>query len=672
MADAAEFAELEDLPFSRVNLPLYLDKVKGWGGKSKNEQIEFDTTDIQNPKLIHPGIDVDESGYLADTAVPSKQILDNPLPRPWVARPAPPSPFKDVSLIEQSSSVAVTGGNEVNLQNDGSRSSGSLLGSYSPGSSYSSINANNDLAKAVTTVRVNGVVSDLVVVLEATARAVGIAGMAIAPVFIILDFSHGNPVGGAFGAVGFFLGLLATSAMEGPVGWLVGGLSVFFAILPTFFKRPVSEPPQADNATEIIQYAMFGDIHHTGNEKCREQNPNCTAMYGPSVIGMSFKWNNFDPIAFLLHYNAGYAMTITEMASAFYIVDSSKPSDGADKIATITCRPPPRVCNRFNCPSINTKLCGSATFAINRSLITIPVLNETADKIYNRIIPRPHGDCKLVNDVSGRRYSDYNVTVTGSPAAIACGVTASLNISGTVSLINDTNANNGLPAAFHSAANKSTDGGIHEVAAPSPIGFPPHALNSSNAICLGGSGGNMCFPNGTYDIQTGIFGFDSGKVDNLSMAPGASLAFIVPAQGKPYQAASLKPWTYTTNQSASNENFANNFNAIVATALGPRTFNALMPSGNDGPPVVCLFSQPQYHGDVICYGVGSGNVSSNVVNVPQSLALHGNASAWLYGEYYGDDGGQRVSSNTPDLTSVPLGVDDNFSRKIKALWVLAG
>ena len=663
MANAAEFARIQSLTFTRFNLPLYLEKVKGWGAKSKNEQIEFDTTDIQNLKLVHPEIDVDDSGYLADTAVPSEQILDEPLFRPWMARPAPPSPFADLPLLEESSNAAATDGNEVDSQKEASRPSMS---------SDSYLNANNDLARAVTTIRVNGVVSDLTVVLEATARAVGIAGMAIAPVFIILDFSHGNPVGGAFGAVGLFLGLLATSAIEGPVGWLIGGLSVFFAILPTFFSHPISSPPHADNATEIIQYAMFGDAHHTGNEKCREQNPNCTAMYGPSVIAVSFNWNNFDPIAFLLQYNAGYAMTIPEMSSAFYIVDTSKPNDSADKIATITCEPPTRICNRFNCPLIDRKLCGTATFAINRSLITIPVLNETADIIYDRMIPKPHGDCKLVNNISGRRYSDYNMTVTGSPAAIACGVTASLNISGIVSLINDTNANNGLPAAFHTAANKSTDGDVHEVAAPFPIGFPLNALNSSDAICLSGSSSNMCFPNGTYDVQTGIFGFDSGGVRSLSMASGASLTFAVPTNGKPHEAASLKPWTYTKNQSSSNKDFANNFNAIVATALGSRTFNALMPSGNDGPPVVCIFYDTDYNVFLMLLVVGSGNLSANVVNVPQSLALHGNASAWIYGEYYGDDGGQQISVNTPDLASVPLGVDDNFSRKIKALWVLPG
>lgn len=302
-------------------------------------------------------------------------------------------------------------------------------------------------------------------------------------------------------------------------------------------------------------------------------------------------------------------------------------------------------------------------------LITIPVLNQSADKIYDRMIPKPHGDCKLINDVAGTHYSDYNITITGSPVAIACGVTASLNVSGIVSLINDTNANNGLPAAFNSPANKSTDGGIHEVAAPTPIGFPPNALNASNSICLAGSGGSMCFPNGTYDIQTGIFGFDSSKVDSLTLAPGASLTFTVPVTGKPHQALNLQPSTYTSNQPATKKGFKTSFGAIAATAFGPRTFTALMPAGNDGPPVACLFSQPQYHGDVTCYGVGSSNVSLNVANVPHSLSLHGNASVWIYGNYYVDNGGQRVTVNTPDLTAVPFGADDNFSKRIRGLWV---
>ena len=697
---AKEYAALRLPPMTREDLPLFIDTVTEWGGEGGNEQVEFDTTDLKNPKLVKPAAPVDESGYQADTAVLTEDGLKMPLAKPGSLPPPPPSPFADVNL-DALSSEAATGG-------DSSSSKPGVGGD----NSQAAINANADKAQAVSSVRIGGVNSDITVVLEETAKAAGVAGIAIAPLFVILDFAQGNPVGGAFGAVGLFLGTLAVTALEGPIGWLVGGLAALFSILPSLFNKASPQFPSAHNATEILQYAMFGDIHHTGNEKCREQNPNCTALYGPGVIGASLKWDNFDPIAFLLQYNNGYAMALPEIAAAFYIVDSSKPGDGADKIATISCQAQRSGCTRFACPGAERGVCGKATFKLNRPLVTIPVLNQTADKIYDRIIPKPHGDCKLINDMSEDHYAEYNITVTGSPAAIACGVTASIanntlptanstsptanhtspnlssanshnisslasgnysrpmfsNSSRPVSLINDPEAYNGLPAASHSLGNMSTDGSIHEVAAPSPTGFTPNALNATNAVCLSGSGGNMCFPNGTYGIQTGVFGFDSSKVNSLSLPAGASLSFTVPAKGKPHQALSLQTWRYNTNQPSSNQNFVHNFHSIVATAFGPRTFDAQVP---DGPPVVCLFSQPQYTGDMTCYGLGSGNVSANAVNVPQSLALHGNANVWIYGKYYGDDGGARVTVDTPDLTTIPLGVDDNFNKKIKALWVTA-
>ena len=588
--------------------------------------------------------------------------MTDPLLQPGQRISQLPTPFRDVQQVQHSSSQAAAGDTAANEGQPGSDTSSP------PGSGEVSIDATGDSATAVTIVRNGGVSTNVRIVLEKTARVVGIAGVAIAPLFIILDFLNGDFRGGAFGAVGLAFGLLTALLIPGPVGWLLGGLAAFFYTLPTLFTHPTSDFPHANNATEIIQYAMFGDLQHTGNEKCREQNPNCTAFYGPGVLSMAFKWDNFDPIAFLLRYNNGYAITIPEIASAFYLVDPSKALDGQNQIATITCRPPTHVCTRFNCPPVDKSLCGKATFALNRPLITLPLLNQTADKIYQRLIPNPGGDCKLINDVSGTDYSDYNITVTGAPAAIACNVTASIDISGAVSLINDTKANNGLPAAFNSPANASTDGDIHEVAAPSPTGFLP-ALNASNAICLSGAGGSMCFPNGTYSIQTGVFGFDSSKVSSLDLPPSASLAFTVPAIGKPRTALSFQPWTYTTNQPATNKNFGKSFNSIAADAFGPRTFTALV---TDGPPVACLFSQTQYQGDMICYGIGSGNVSANVINVPQSLSLHSNASVWLYGNYYGDDGGQQITVDTADLADVPLGADENFSKRLKALWVVGG
>ena len=680
VANAEEYAAVKLPPFSKTDLPLYMDKVTQWGEEDGNEETVFDTTDLESPKLVTPEAPADESNYLADTSAAPEGGPKLALAPPGAAAPEPPSPFASLDIVFDSSSEAASGDDDSPSEPE----SGSA-------ESKSSVNVNADKPQAISSVRIGGVASDLTVVLEDAAKAAGIAGVAVAPLFVILDFAQGNPVGGAFGAVGLFLTALAVTAAEGPVGWLVGGLAALFSILPSFFSKPASAFPSINNTTEILQYAMFGDINHTGNEKCREQNPNCTALYGPGVIGTSLKWDNFDPIAFLLQYNEGYAMSLPEIAAAFYIVDPSKPGDGADRIATITCQQQRSGCTRFSCPGADRGICGKASFKLNLPLITLPVLNQTADKIFDRIIPKPHGDCKLINDMSETHYTDYNITVTGSPSAIACGVTASIqnttstpppinssqplhnttspyyrNTTTKVSLIKDPSAYNGLQAAFHSPANMSTDGSIHEVAAPSPTGFVPNALNSTNAICLAGSGGSMCFPNGTYAIQTGTFGFDSSKVNSLSLPANGILSFTVPAKGKPHQALRLQTLTYKTNQPSSDRTFGNNFNLIAATAFGPRTFNVQVP---DGPPVVCLFSQPQYAGDMTCYGAGTGNVSANAVDVAQSLTLHGNANVWIYGNYYGDDGGAKVTVDTADLTTIPLGVNDNFNKKIKALWV---
>ena len=83
---------------------------------------------------------------------------------------------------------------------------------------------------------------------------------------------------------------------------------------------------------------------------------------------MAMGMNNFDSIVFLTQFNRGYAMSIPEMAAAFYVVDETKPGDGGDKMATITCH------NNKGTPAgragiigaDNPKLCNNPAFAINR------------------------------------------------------------------------------------------------------------------------------------------------------------------------------------------------------------------------------------------------------------------------------------------------------------------
>ena len=169
-------------------------------------------------------------------------------------------------------------------------------------------------------------------------------GTAIAVAFIVVDFVNGNYVGGGFAVAGVTLGIVAAALLEGPVGFLVAGLIALFSILPSISNPPKSSPPPLTDAKQIVQWAMFGDKDHVDTQQCQNGtlgqpgNPNCTAVYGPGVIGSVFNWNNFDPIAFLLANNHGYPMTIAEMAAAFTVVDPSRDSNLYDNYsAIITC-----------------------------------------------------------------------------------------------------------------------------------------------------------------------------------------------------------------------------------------------------------------------------------------------------------------------------------------------
>lgn len=80
--------------------------------------------------------------------------------------------------------------------------------------------------------------------------------------------------------------------------------------------------------------------------------------------------NNFDAIIFLQQFNKGHAITIRDMAAAFYVVDPGKNGDGDDKIATIDCHnsngtnlPANRV---GNIGGNDPKLCNKPQFLIKR------------------------------------------------------------------------------------------------------------------------------------------------------------------------------------------------------------------------------------------------------------------------------------------------------------------
>ena len=143
-------------------------------------------------------------------------------------------------------------------------------------------------------------------------RVVGLAGpagLALLPVFIILDIVGGDwkaalwATGGVAAGVGADAAI--TSSIEAVAGAALVGASVaaavigvvvgaavalLFIIFPGIFKE--AHEPEASNITQIIQWKFFGDATHSGNEKCNEnlkdngQTPNCTVTYGAGAISV--------------------------------------------------------------------------------------------------------------------------------------------------------------------------------------------------------------------------------------------------------------------------------------------------------------------------------------------------------------------------------------------------
>ena len=343
------------------------------------------------------------------------------------------------------------------------------------------------------------------------------------------------------------------------------------------------------------------------------------------------------------------------------------------------------------------------TFSIRRNLINIPELNQTADAIYNRMMPNPGGDCKLVSDDAPYSYAQYNLTVTGAPVAIACNQTSASSVDGTSSLMsnvsvsaaarfgnqtasspgNNTYSGNGTarPGVLGDQPT-STDGLNHHAMAPQqPLGFDPHYLNASNAICLGGtSGESLCLPSGTYEAPSGSVGsVSSSTLATLTMPAGSSLSFVSLQQhskwalwdGDTYSASN-----YTSNQAGGDSDFTASMPDLSHTSQSPQspgadTFSAILSPNTPDPLVVCLFTKANYLGDVSCYGPGSGNLTiPGAANSANSLLPHGGATAWIYAQSYNDNTAVQISNPVPDLSKVPLGNDGNFANAIKALWVI--
>ena len=545
---------------------------------------------------------------------------------------------------------------------------------------------------AVVSSRAGGVLETFKVATSAAAEGAALIAAAAMVVLVMIDFVNHDWVGGAFGLASFIAGVAVAALASDPMGLLLAGMvTVFFAILPGAFQSQ-AKPPSISNTTQILQWAVFGDSSHSDDEKCQKQHPgsNCTMVYGPGVLSSVFQWTNYDSILFLIQYNKGYAMTIPDMAKAFQVRDPEDPVKTANTIAVIDCNNGQQTPTRWGLEGDNPILRNHPTFSIRREMITLLALNQRADEVLGRIVPNPGGDCVLVNDAaSDRTLPDYNVTITGSQVAIACNVTAGFNVTGTVVPINSqgipsnsssvissdpTLANNGTFASIISNGSTSTDGQAgHNIDPPPPSPFNEDLLNPGNAVCLSSTDGQICLPNGTYSIRNGALGFDISQTQALSLPQGGELSFTLLAGGSGWDLNQLTrsaKMNFTSNTTtATNSEFAIGIKDLVDPKRG-RSINAFAPK--DSAPVVCLYTDTNFNGNVARFGPGGGNLSSTLQKTTQSMRMHSGTTAWIYTQYYGDIGGDFITSDVPDLSAELYGPEKmSFSRSIIVIWVLA-
>ena len=348
-------------------------------------------------------------------------------------------------------------------------------------------------------------------------------------------------------------------------------------------------------------------------------------------------------------------MAIPDMASAFQFSGTARAN------ATVHCDGPQQNSNAYSSLSDgeDPKAYYHPKFHLNSDRIWLPNINQTASHVYNRIIPNPRGDCKLIDSARNpTSFKLYNITVTGLPVSIGCNITAATNIDGvavplgapaqlsTLTSGSDSQlriANTTNTPALSYPANASTDGVSGAYIAPPPATPFKIPFNYTNSICFSGpSSASPCFPNGAYVLQTGIFGYSTKNITSMTIAEGTSLQITVTA------GQSVRGGVHAVTDA---------FNSSENITRSP----------------VCLFDEKNFGGQFFCLGVGGGSLTSAHQHTAQSIREFGGTTAYLFAETgYADASETAVTVDVPDLSSEPYGTNNNFAAKVKALWIRAG
>ncbi|KAK4695152.1 hypothetical protein P7C71_g2545, partial [Lecanoromycetidae sp. Uapishka_2] len=548
-----------------------------------------------------------------------------------------------------------------------------------------------DKTEKVGLVRNGGVLKTFTSLSKPALAALGIAGQFAGAAFVILDFVDHDWQGAAIGAIGLAAGIGVEIAISGPIGWVIGAaIALFFALLPGAFNS-AKDPADMTDVQGIIQRQFFGEKTITGNEQCQKGtdqipgNPNCQALYGAGTVAGMLGMTNFDAIVFLINFNAGYAMSIPEIAQNFYVADPTKPNDGSDKVAVINC-------NNNKCTTAqkagciggdSPKVCNNPTFKVNEANVNLPVLDQQADKVLARVIPAPNGDCKLVSYPGDQIFPDYGFTINGLPSDITCGLTASENVDGTAIPIPGSTPNGQNPETG-SNPGQSTNGQSGDfVAPPAPAPFAP--ITQQDYLCIYKDGGPpFCLPPGTYQKQSGL-GFEIKDVNALSLptAPGWSLDVHYEDFPEPHDPRPQGHTDQNTNTNISpsiDKRDSDDFHDLIQGVdvdTGGQAYIKVNAPG-DGPiPVCCLFSEVNFGGNVLCLAEGGGDLPTDWQDLTQSVSCHDGGSVWLYctvvagtNSAYGDPAGNVISGNNEDLSKNPYGGGKaSFSQNVKAVWV---
>ena len=547
--------------------------------------------------------------------------------------------------------------------------------------------------------------------------------------FCVIDFIEGQYIAGVLGLIGVAAASIIPLLMAGPMGILFGtALALLFFILPGVFQT-LPAPPSIESNVEIIQYAFFGDKDHTGNEKCAQQHPGCVASYGPGILALTFKWELYDAVAFLIWANHGFPMTIPDIAAAFKrAISFDKDQNITAAAAKVTCGNyvgSHLVSNRWGTTSwsgFDPNKCNFPKFHFDRTLVTLPNVNRTAAEVYNDIIGGSNdgGSCKIINNADNMvTIPDYGIRIKGLPVAIACGLnqtvsgenivsgpdavktpiagqhlTSSLkpvstaapsegDVSSTISSITTVSSNlsgfltlnapTAIPAGSSpssipsgsSPGTLSTDGRSGEGYIP-----PPPPAPFQNSLTRANS---ACF---TTTILPNDFCLPNGTYT------GQSGTFVFTTQkvnGVYFPAGSSLiihgaypslhyPHPFTKSYKTNVTTGAKNQD-LDRSMDHMTTFDVLI-SDPPPPPVACLFTHAKYTGDVTCVGTGGGNMTAGRGQVG-SVAIYGGATVTLYPNGYGDRASQTFTVSVDDLATVPYGTNGNLKGNVTAVLVEA-